>query len=669
VVARAVAYSDRVPAALLTVERLAIAAATALTATLFLTSLADPVNVVKLTALVACALIAGFCASLRVVQERVVRWPRDLACYGALALAVCLVLAAVTAPNGTTAVVGTYGRNNGLLAYAAALLLFFVGTRAWDVASTPILLLVLLAGGVFTAAYGLLQYAGADPIHWSNPFNPIIGSLGNPDFASAYVGICTPAAAWGALRNTWSLPWRVVCAIAGALCLTAAALSSAVQGPAAAGAGLLVVGAAWVLNRGGRTTRIGLAGLAVAAAAGVATVVAAWAAHVGPLTSAFVGGSGQARSWYWQGAMTMLRKHPVLGVGLDHYGAYWRQVRPAAATRKLGGSEFSDAAHSVPLQMLAEGGVVLGFAYVAFLVLVAVSLVRGLRRLDGDARLVLGAVGGVWLAYVVQAGVSIDQVPLLTVGFVAAGAIVALSAAGSREIRLPGALVPVESKGRRGRMPPQTRSWTGADTAIAACLAVVTLVAFWFSLYPLRANAAVRAGDAALADRQGNAALDAYQRANRLLPGVGGYWLKTGGLLEDVQQPARAFAAYRQGVEHDPYDVALLIAAARLAGTQKDDALQGRLLHRAAVLDPTNKGPVLQAAAYDVGHGALAAAEAEVDRALRTLSQDADLWAARGQIRAASKDVAGARAAFQRALALQPGHPIATHGLQVLGGS
>ncbi|MBK5305899.1 MAG: O-antigen ligase family protein [Frankiaceae bacterium] len=652
------------PSALLTVERVGIASATTLTAVLFLPALADPVNIVKLTVLVLCALVAGLCAVLRVLQERIVRVPRSPAVYAGAALLLALVLTAVTAPTTTTAVIGTYGRNNGLVAYAAALLLFFLGARAWDVASTPLLLLALLAGGLFTAVYGLFQYAGIDAIGWSNPFNPIIGALGNPDFASAYVGICVPAAAWGVLQQGWALPARLACAAAGALCLLTAGLSSAIQGPAAAAAGVAVLAAAWLLNRGGATARRGLATLAGLILAG-AGLVAAGAAHRGPLTSTFATGGGEARGWYWQGAIHMWRDHAVLGVGLDHFGAYWRQVRPAETTRRIG-PEFTDAAHSVPLQMLAEGGVVLGVIYLAFLVLVGVALVRGLRRLQGQARLTLGAVGGVWLAYVVQAAVSIDQVPLLTVLFVSAGAVVALAGAEARELRLPGALRPVEATGRRRGGPPPQRAWSAADTAIASAVAVGCLMALWFALLPMRASAAARNGDEALAGRDGNTALAAYQKATRLLPGVGQYWEKTASLLEAVQQPAMALDAYRRGTKHDPYDVPLLVSGAKLAGTQQDEALQGRLLHRALRLDPTDASIVLDAAAYDAGHGDLAGAGAALDRCLRALPDNADLWAARGQVHAAGRDDAKARQAFERALALTPDHPVATAGLKAL---
>lgn len=170
---------------------------------------------------------------------------------------------------------------------------------------------------------------------------------------------------------------------------------------------------------------------------------------------------------------------------------------------------------------------ILGLTYVASVVVVAGYLVRGLRRREGPPRLRLSGLGGAWAAaYVVSAAVSIDQVPLVTVEFATAGAVVALAGQRFRELRLPGALVPVDASAqRRGRRTPavRERSLTGSDLGVAAAGLVALLVAAWFALLPLRANAAVRSGDVALAAGDGTTALADYQRANRLLPGVGAY--------------------------------------------------------------------------------------------------------------------------------------------------
>ncbi|MDT7538083.1 MAG: hypothetical protein QOI82_1668 [Actinomycetota bacterium] len=638
---------------------------------MFLPALADPVNVIKLTLLVLLALAALFLLLLETVRSRTVTIPTGPAVWVALALLLAFGISVLVAPNTTTAIVGTYGRNSGFMAYAAALVLFLAGTRWWTAATGHWLALALIASGAFTAGYGLLQYAGADPVNWSNPFNPIIGALGNPDFASAYLGMTTPVAAWGALRRGWGLPWRVASAVAGLTCLVVAFLSHAVQGPLAAGAGLVVVVVAVLLERGGPLARRGLLGLGGLTVLGLVTLVAG-AAKIGPAARIFRRTSFQARQYYWDGAVDMFRQHPLFGVGLDHYGAHWRQVRSDAATRVLGGDAYSDAAHSVPLQMLAQGGVVLAVAYVAFIITVAAYLVRGLMRTEGDARLLLGGLGGAWTAYLVESTVSIDQVPMLTLEFVTAGAVVALSSAASRQLRLPGALrEPVAGATRRGRKVPtvRVRETTPADLAWTSAAALGLLVLAWFSWLPLRANAAVRHGDVALAQGRGNEALTAYQHANTLLAGVGAYWEKTGFLLESVHHDELALPEYRRGIKHDPYDIALLSNGARLADAAKQYAEAGRYWRRAVALDPTNPDTVFRGSRFEAAHGDAQVALRMLAHPLAVFPADPNLWAAAGDGRLAAGNVTGARAAYQKALTLQPLNTAATVGMQKLNGT
>ncbi len=366
-----------------------VAAAVLLSCVLFLPDASDPVNVVKLTALMLCAAVALALTASRVVRDRVAQVPVGPAAVSGLVLAAALGVATLVAPHTPTAVYGTLGRNSGLLAYGSAVLLFFVVLRTFDRSAARLLLLTLVLAGLFTATYGLLQYRGIDAVGWNNPFNPIIAGLGNPNFAAAYLGITVPAAVWGALWTGWHPAWRALSGAAALLSLVVAVLSDAVQGPLAALAGLSVLLVAWLLDRPDRVRRPALPALAVVAVLGLVTLGLGVAGR-GPASAFFSGISYRARTWYWEGALAMFQRSPLWGVGLDSYGIRWRQERPIEVPRQLGGDHFSDAAHDVPLQMLAQGGLLLGLAYLALVVVVGVCLVRGLRRLQGQERLLLG---------------------------------------------------------------------------------------------------------------------------------------------------------------------------------------------------------------------------------------------------------------------------------------
>ena len=652
----------------LRLDHAVLAAALVLTALLFTSKAADPVNVIKLTALMLCAIALVASAAVRIVRTRVAQVPWGPAAWIGAALLLAFVVATVAAPVTSTAVLGAYGRNSGLLAYGSAVILFLIGLRVLDASGTRILLYALAGTGLVLAVYGLFQYAGIDPVPWANDdFNPIIATLGNPNFAAAFLAICTPAAAWMALRSDLALPWRVMGAVTALLCLLAALLSEAFQGPLAASAGLFVLALAWVLNQRDTVRKAGLAVLAAGAALGIAAVAAGFAG-IGPVSTVLASAGGRARGWYYDAALTMFRENPLVGVGLDTYGGFWWQAKPLEVVAVVGDNNFTNAAHSVPLHLLATGGLVLALAYLAFFGVVAYALVRGLLRLRGPERLLLGAVGGAWAAYQIQSWVSIDQVPLLTAQYVcAAGVVVIAGQARLREVRLPGAPVQRGSgKGGQGRKQvsrPRGRPLNGADYALVALVGLVALGLAWKSLNPLRADIAVASGDRQASAGNGNDAIDAYERAEDLLPGSSLALQRKASLLQRAQEPPRAYAALQEAVATDPYNLGLVRDAAAFAENQGEIDVARGYYDRTVVLEPEGGGTLLRAATFELRHEGAAKALGLLERAAELFPGRAEVLAALGDARKVTGDEAGAQEAYERALAIDPANVTALAGV------
>jgi putative inorganic carbon (HCO3(-)) transporter len=650
-----------------------VAAAVLLTCVLFVPAAADPLNVVKLTALLLCALGLLFWALTGLMLTRTVTFSTSPTVISAAALLVALALATVTAPVTTTAVLGAYGRNSGLLAFSAALVLYFTVVLSGRTFDLRFVVGSVTAAGFFISVYGQLQVLGIDPIAWANPFNPIVATLGNSNFASAYMGVVVPVATGGAIWSGWSRKARVLCGITAAICLGVSLQSAAVQGPIAATAGLSVVAFAFLLEQPRTLRRIGLTIFALLAAFGATALAAGAAAQAGPAGSFFQGIAYQARLWYWEAAVRMLRDHPVLGVGLSHYGEFWRSTRPRASVAGLGDERYSDSAHNVFLQMFAQGGLVLGASYLAFVITVGVVLVQGLRRLDGPSRILLGSVGGGWAAFQMQSIVSIDQVPLITLHFVLAGAlVVAAGAARPVVYRLKGAAAPPPSTsrsrkaGRRSQPTPQRREPTPLDLITISVVAVLALVAAAATFTPLRANIAVRTGDLQLARGLGNDALRSYERAAELVPGMAYHWMKQGDLLRRVEQPERALLAYTEATRRDPYAVSGFIGGAQTAETTGDLELSARLYERAVALDPWDERALLAAATFHLRHSGAQEARVLLEDAVVRLPEAADLWAALGDARAVLGNRRQAALAYGQALELEPGQKVASDGLSKL---
>ena len=648
--------------------RLLVATAVILTGTVFLPSALDPINVPKLTCLLLATIAVAAAVVSNAVRNRTVDVASGLPALVAVLLLAAFGLAAIVAPYSTPAVLGVPGRNSGLLAYGSAVILYWLTLTIFTPSSAAILAVSLEVSGLLTASYGLLQRLGIDTIAWSNPFNPIIASLGNPDFASGYLGIAVPVCAWGALWTGWSRPLRIGSGAVGVLCFLVAVLSQAVQGPMAAAAGLAVFAVALLLNAEDPKRRQGLVGLGALGAVGIA-VIAAGFAGVGPARSFFSGVSFDARACYWRGAVTMWRRSPITGIGLDSFGEYWRRDQPLYCPRLLGPENYSDAAHSVPLQYLAQGGIILVAAYALFTAVVVLSIVRGLTRLSGQPRLLLGGLAGSWLAYRVQSSVSIDQVPLLLLDYLLGAAVIVTAGnARVRRVRLPGAPpeTPVRRRGRQAG--PELRRLNVLDAWMLGGITVISLVLIWLAVMPLRASRAARQGDVALAFGHGDAAVAAYTKAIRLEPGVGVYRTRLGQLYQRSGQAAKAVPIYQQAFRIDGQEVGALRNAAALAEKGNNVPLARRLFTAAVAAEPKNSRTIQEFAQFEMRHGGAKVASRRMERAVRDFPDDADLWAVLGLARNAVGDVPSARAAWLRAVSIDPTQPTAVGWLEITKG-
>lgn len=117
---------------------------------------------------------------------------------------------------------------------------------------------------------------------------------------------------------------------------------------------------------------------------------------------------------YWRVALRAFAQAPLHGVGAGGWSVYWLRWRTV--------SEFAQDAHSLPVQVLAELGVV-GLALLAvFLAGVGLAAARGLRRTS----LAVGPLAGC-VAYIAHSPLDWDwQMPAVTlIAIVLAGALLA----------------------------------------------------------------------------------------------------------------------------------------------------------------------------------------------------------------------------------------------------
>ena len=409
------------------------------------------IDVFNLTALTVLWLGTTVAWGLWVARHGL-RIPALPAMWPAVALYVAVLIVATLASRAPmVSFLGSYGRYGGLVTIVPAIALawLFADGVGRSRRHRRQALVALALSGALGATYLWSQELGIDAWGWLEPWDQPPrhppGALGNSNFSGAHLAIASmPALALAAQSRGRH---RVVWGAAAALVLSGVAVSQSRGAMMAVGAGLIVLAA-------GRSTKRTLVVGAVVVGAAVGLV--ALATNDGGSDELFGTRTWDERLDLWEVALRGAADRPVLGGGPDLF----RLTFEEHAGPELSGV-ISDEAHNVLLDHL-DGAGFLGAA--AWLGVVAAAAATARRREDRSVT-VWTATGA---AYLAQAMVSIDVVPLVLWGWVALGGVAAT-----------------------GVGAPRPRGPSSVSVPIAA---VATVVVCLVALGPFRADMAHRRG-------------------------------------------------------------------------------------------------------------------------------------------------------------------------------
>ena len=319
---------------------------------------------------------------------------------------------------------GDYARRTGFLAYTSLMIFFLAGCMLINEKNIKTMDLVTLIPGYIIAGYGFFQHFKIDVVKWNNPYNSVLSTLGNPDFAAAVISIFA-VLAFAMMINPAKQPLvRLLSAGLVILGFITIIFSQVRQGLLTGITGIGIIIIVWVYQRQKVIAYVMTAGGFLVGFASVLGML-----NMGPLVGFFYKLSVSYRGDYWRAGFRMFKEHPFFGVGLDRYGAYFTQYRDATQATRFGRGPgiHSNAAHDVPIQLASTGGI---FVLIAFLALIAFIIWRaivGLRKKSGVDQILFAGFVAAWVAYEAQSLISIDNLGIAIWGWVLGGIIVALS--------------------------------------------------------------------------------------------------------------------------------------------------------------------------------------------------------------------------------------------------
>jgi len=387
----------------------------------FQTNLADPFNSPKMwIGFILSAWLSGYLAIYRRVLIEV--FAVKLAVYLALFFVLSALVATFFSDNILISVFGDTQRRNGFISYLSLAVISVAAAVFFRVSNVKRIFNMAYLVGTISVFYAILQKSGHDFVKWNNPYNSIIGTVGNPNFAAAVMAIIGVLILATLLNSDFNLYLRIFGLGVAVLLLIVIYLSEARQGLLSyiLGSGVFLIIYLFRKNK-----RIGFASLSAGILIFIFGILGML--QVGPLEKLLYKPSVSVRGYYWRAGLAMFKDHPLLGVGMDRYGAYFKQYREVGYPLSYGFDITSSNAHNTFIQMFATGGVFLGLSYLVFNGYVLWRAIVGLRKLTGNSKMLLAGIFSAWIAFQAQSLVSIDNIGISIWGWVLGGAIIGVS--------------------------------------------------------------------------------------------------------------------------------------------------------------------------------------------------------------------------------------------------
>lgn len=380
----------------------------------------DPVNVTKHFLLGATAFGAVAAGGLKTLK---LSWTMSRIYFVFILLFIVFMVNAVINSKSPLSqnIYGTYGRNTGFIAYLSLSLLAISATVIRQKKNFEKLIYGLFAAGFTNVFYCLWAWIFGDFIGWSNVYNTILGTFGNPNFIGAFLGLFVSVLFAYVVAPKTNNIFRLISIITVVIGFAEIKHSHAVQGIAVTAAGFSLV-IFYLLRNQFKNWLIPIIYTCFVTIIGLVALMGAL--QKGPLASYIYKTSVSLRGEYWQAGINMAKKFPLTGVGMDSYGDWFRRLRDDSALIMPGPNTVSNAAHNVNLDILAYGGFPLFLSYLALITITVIAIIKlTLRMKKYDAVFVALTTG--WVCYQIQAAISINQIGLAIWGWLFSGAIIA----------------------------------------------------------------------------------------------------------------------------------------------------------------------------------------------------------------------------------------------------
>lgn len=332
-----------------------------------------------------------------------------------------MLVSAFSSKDLLIALFGEQQRRLGWITYMCLSIVFIYSIRITNFKTSLLIYKIAIINNFLLSIYGLIQFTGNDFVSWNNPYNSIIGTLGNPNFASSTLAVLTALSLASLAIPGINILWKIIGVLSSLIAIVCIVQSNSRQGLVV----LFLSCGVYVAIRLLQFSRsLGLVycviffGLSILSVGGML--------QKGPFVSLLYKPSVTLRGYYWDAGLSMFKKNPVTGIGPDQYGDYFREYRKLDYPLKYGFDIGTTNAHNVFIQFFATGGIFVGLAYSILCAIVVYCAFSLLTKTKGSENIVVLGIFTGWLAYQAQSIISIDNIGMTIWGWILGGTLVGI---------------------------------------------------------------------------------------------------------------------------------------------------------------------------------------------------------------------------------------------------
>ena len=326
--------------------------------------------------------------------------------------------------------IGETQRRSGFLSYFGLSVIFLYAVRSINFSNIMRVYKIGIVTGALLSAYGVLQISGRDFVAWDNPYSSMISTLGNPNFASATLAILSMIGLSGVLVKNIHIFFKALGIVSTVLALIAIVISGSRQG-------LLVIFFSSIFYLSVysymRSRKLGIFVVGFSVVGAILAILGML--QKGPLVSLLYKDSVSVRGYYWRAGIEMFKDSPLTGVGVDRYGAFFKQFREVGYPLKYGFEITSSNAHNTFIQIFAMAGFFAGIFYLSLVIYVFLSGLRLLKQCQPNEKTIVLGLLSAWLGFQAQSLISIDNLGISVWGWLLGGGILGLSFAQKKDIK------------------------------------------------------------------------------------------------------------------------------------------------------------------------------------------------------------------------------------------